>query len=100
MMAPKLHALRSKTTEELEALYDQNTENVQLGLDFIRREVEWRKQAEFSERTERMTQSMESMTRQITEMTVTIRRLTFAAVIISCASLAISIWPFVKGSLE
>jgi hypothetical protein len=100
MMAPKLGTLKSKTVQELEALYDQNTDNVQLGLDFIRREIEWKKQAEFSERTERMTQSMESMTRQITDLTITIRRLTWAAVVISCASLLVSIWPFAKGYVQ
>jgi hypothetical protein len=100
MIAPKLGTLGAKSSEELEALYDQNTDNVQLGLDFLRREIEWRKQAEFSERTEKMTRNMESMTGQITNLTVTIRRLTWVAVFISCASLAVSVWPIAKGFFQ
>ena len=92
MMAPKLEQLRSMSTSELDELYERTAPNVVIGLDFIRREIEWRAQADFSERTERMTKSMEEMTREIRDMTKKIQHLAIAAVVFSVASIAISLW--------
>lgn len=91
MLAPKLDALRSKSRADLEALYDRHTDNVVLGLDFIRREIEWRVQAEFAERTEQMTKNVEAMTAEIRDMTKSIQRLTLTAVIVAAASIVVSL---------
>ena len=96
MIAPKLANLRTKSIEDIEAIYDNNTDNVQIGLDFLRREIEWRYQAQSSARVEEMTQNMQKMTSQITELTITIKRLTLVAVLVSLASLAISTMPLIK----
>lgn len=90
MLAPKIKDLRSQSLADLEEMYDQNTSNVVLGLDFIRREIEWRYQSDSADR-------MERMTHDIARMTKTIKLLTIAAFMLTLGTLALTAFQIVRG---
>ena len=75
-MADGIQSLRSMTLEQLEMEYDRNAPHVQLGIDFYRREIEWRHQNKQAGRVEKLTEDMASLTHEMRDMTSDIRKMT------------------------
>jgi len=78
--AMKFADLETKSREDLVALYDSNTENRVIGLDFIREEIFRRDANEANDR-------MLSLTRKITWLTTVMTVLTIGNVVVVLVAL-------------
>lgn len=71
MMAPKTYAeLRGLTMDQLVELYDQNTEHVIIGLDYLRQELALREQEAQTGTIVRLTWAIAAMTLVVTVATI------------------------------
>jgi hypothetical protein len=86
-MADTISTQRSKSLAELEAEYDKNAPMVSPGLDFLRREIEWRHQSAQTDKIELLTTNMEQMTKTIKWLTLIAAISSIVSVVVSLAGL-------------
>ena len=71
-MAESIETLKALTLDELEARYNAAARETPIGVDFYRKEIEWRRQTEQAEKIEIMTFNIENMAASVDD---TARRL-------------------------
>ena len=83
MYTGPIEVWRQKSLSELENLYNEKTQTTLVGLDFIRREIEWRHQDAQQKKVEIATFQMEKLTKQMRDMTIFVIILTIVNIIVA-----------------